>query len=99
MRSTAMRVSQPGPRGQANAAPWRRWLLLEAVSVRLITLLAVSSRVPRSMPLSYTQFVADVRAGTVRAVAIGPAGPVNGQLGGGQSFCSILPVEPGWIVP
>src|SRR5258706_1109747 len=95
MRSTAMRVSQPGPRGQGNAAPWRRWLLPEAVVVGLVTLLAVSSRVPRGMPLSYTQFVADVGAGTVRAVTIGPAGQVTGSLAGGQPFSTTIPVALG----
>ena len=26
-----MRISQPGPPGQANAASWRRWLLPAAI--------------------------------------------------------------------
>jgi cell division protease FtsH len=90
-----MRMSQPGPHGQANAAPWRRWLLPEAVAVGFITLLAVSSRAPRGMPLTYTQFVADVGAGTVRAVTIGPAGQVTGSLAGGQPFTTTIPVALG----
>jgi cell division protease FtsH len=90
-----MRMSQPGPRGQANAAPWRRWLLPEAVAVGFLTLLALSSRAPRGMPLSYTQFVADVGAGTVRAVTIGPAGQVTGSLAGGQPFTTTIPVALG----
>jgi cell division protease FtsH len=90
-----MRTSQPGPRGQASTAPWRRWLLPEAVAVGFITLLAVSSRVPRGMALSYTQFVADIGAGTVRAVTIGPAGQVTGSLAGGQPFTTTIPVALG----
>jgi hypothetical protein len=90
-----MRMSQPGPRGQASTAPWRRWLLPEAVAVGFLTLLALSSRAPRGMPLSYTQFVADVGAGTVRAVTIGPAGQVTGSLAGGQPFTTTIPVALG----
>jgi cell division protease FtsH len=90
-----MRMSQPGPRGQARTAPWRRWLLPEAVAVGFLTLLALSSRAPRGMPLSYTQFVADVGAGTVRAVTIGPAGQVTGSLAGGQPFTTTIPVALG----
>src|SRR5258708_3766509 len=47
------------------------------------------------MPLSYTQFAADVGAGTVRAVAIGPAGQVTGSLAGGQRFTTTIPVALG----
>ena len=47
------------------------------------------------MPLSYTQFVADVGAGTVRAVTIGPAGQVTGSLAGGQPFTTTIPVALG----
>ena len=36
-----MRMSQPGPGGQANVAPWRRWLLPAAFSAGLVALLAL----------------------------------------------------------
>jgi hypothetical protein len=36
-----MRMSQPSPGGQANVAPWRRWLLPAAVIGYLVTLLAL----------------------------------------------------------
>jgi cell division protease FtsH len=90
-----MRMSLPGSRGRASAAPWRRWLLPEAVAVGFVTLLAVTGRVPRGMPLSYTQFVADVGAGSVRAVTIGPAGQVTGSLAAGQPFSTTIPVALG----
>ena len=47
------------------------------------------------MPLTYTQFVADVGAGTVRAVTIGPAGQVTGSLTSGQPFTTTIPVALG----
>jgi len=87
-----MRMSQPGPRGQATTAPWRRWLLPAAVTASFVTLLALSRGAPRGMPLTYTRFVADVGAGTVRAVTIDPAGHVAGSLASGQPFTTAIPV-------
>ena len=54
-RSTSMRMSQPGPRGQANAAPWRRWLLPAAVTAIFVTLLALPRGASPGMTLSYTR--------------------------------------------
>jgi cell division protease FtsH len=47
------------------------------------------------MALSYTRFLADVSAGTVRAVTIGPAGQVTGSLAGGHPFTTTIPVALG----
>jgi cell division protease FtsH len=47
------------------------------------------------MILSYTRFLADVGAGTVRAVTIGPAGQVTGSLSAGQPFTTNIPVALG----
>ena len=90
-----MRMSQPGPPGQANAAPWRRWLLPAAIAAGFVTELALPRGAAPSTPLTYTQFVADVGAGTVRAVTIGPAGQVSGSLGSGQPFTTAIPVALG----
>ena len=90
-----MRMSQPGPGGQANVAPWRRWLLPAAVTAGLVALLALPRGAAPGMALSYTRFVADVGAGTVRAVTIGPAGQVTGSLTGGQPFTTTIPVALG----
>ena len=90
-----MRMSQPGPRGQASVAGWRRWLFPVTVAAGLAGLLALSGGHPAGVPLTYTQFVADVGAGTVRAVTIGPAGQVSGSLAGGQPFTSTIPVALG----
>src|SRR5690242_6884457 len=47
------------------------------------------------MMLSYTRFLADVGAGAVRAVTIGPAGQVAGILATGQPFTTTIPVALG----
>jgi cell division protease FtsH len=87
-----MRMSQPGPPGHAHAAPWRRWLLPAAVTASFVTLLALPHGAPPGAALSYTRFTADVGAGTVRAVTIGPAGQVTGFLAGGRPFTTTIPV-------
>ena len=89
-----MRMSQPGPPGQANAAPWQRWLLPAAIAGFLVLLTLPRGAAPGT-PLTYTRFVADVGAGTVRAVTIGPAGQVTGTLAGGQPFTTTIPVALG----
>jgi cell division protease FtsH len=90
-----MRMSQPGPPGQANAAPWRRWLLPVAITAGFLSLLALPHASPPGTALSYTRFLADVRAGTVRAVSIGPAGQVTGSMAGGKPFTTTIPVALG----
>jgi cell division protease FtsH len=90
-----MRMSQPGPPGHAHPASWRRWLLPAAVTAGFLALLAVPRGAAASMTLSYTRFVADVGAGTVRAVTIGPAGQVTGTLAGGEPFTTTIPVALG----
>ena len=90
-----MRMSQPGPPGQANAAPWRRWVLPAAIAAFFVALLALPRGAAPGTPLSYTRFVADVGAGMVRAVTVGPAGQVTGSLAGGQPFTTNVPVALG----
>ncbi len=90
-----MRMSQPGPPGHANIAAWRRWLLPAAGIAGVLTLLALPRGAAPGTALSYTRFVADVGAGMVRAVTIGPAGQVTGSLAGGQPFTTTVPVALG----
>ena len=90
-----MRMSQPGPPGHANVAPWRRWLIPAAGIAGVLTLLALPRGAPPATALSYTRFVTDVGAGMVRAVTIGPAGQVTGSLAGGQPFTTNVPVALG----
>jgi cell division protease FtsH len=89
-----MRMSQPGPGGQATGAQWRRWLFPAAVAAGFLALLAVPHGTPGT-PLAYSRFTADVTAGTVRAVTISPAGQVTGNLAGGQPFTTTIPVALG----
>ena len=90
-----MRTSSPVPPGQANAASWRRWLVPGIIAAFFVALFALPRGAVAAVPLTYTQFVADVGAGTVRAVTIGPAGQVTGSLAGGHSFTTTIPVALG----
>ena len=87
-----MRASSPGPPGHANAASWRRWLFPAAIAAGLVTLLALPRGTAPGITLSYTRFLADVSAGMVRAVTIGPAGQVTGILARGHPFTTTIPV-------
>ena len=90
-----MRTSSPGPPGRADAAPWRSWLVPGIIAAFFVALLVLPRAAAPGMPLSYTRFVADVGAGMVRAVTIGPAGQVTGSLAGGQPFTTAIPVALG----
>jgi cell division protease FtsH len=90
-----MRTSQPGPPGQATAAPWRRLLLPVTLTAGFLSLLVLPHGAAPGTALSYTRFVADVGAGTVRAVTVGPAGQVTGSLASGQPFTTTIPVALG----
>src|SRR5579863_9539841 len=90
-----MRASSPGPPGHANAASWRRWLFPAAIAAGLVTLLALPRGTAPGITLSYTRFLADVSAGMVRAVTIGPAGQVTGSLADGHPFTTTIPVALG----
>jgi cell division protease FtsH len=90
-----MRTSQPGPPRYASAAWWVRWLFPTAVLASFVVLLALPRGAAPGTALSYTRFLADVGAGTVRAVTIGPAGQVTGSLTSGQPFTTTIPVALG----
>src|SRR6266571_613109 len=87
-----MRMSQPGPEGQTPPAARWRWLLPLGVTAVIFTLLALPLGAAPGMVLSYSRFLSDVGAGTVRAVTIGPAGQVAGTLASGQPFITTIPV-------
>ena len=76
-----MRTYQTGPRGQAPAVTWWHWLLPLGAAVGIVALVALSGGAPQGVPLSYSRFLADIGAGSVRAVTINPAGAGNRQPG------------------
>jgi cell division protease FtsH len=71
---------------------WRQWLLPLGVVAGIVILLALPQGSPPAPPLSYSQFLAEVGSGAVRAVTIGPAGQVAGVLVTGQPFSTTIPV-------
>ena len=87
-----MRISQPGPEGQTPPAARWRWLLPLGVTAVIFTLLALPLVAAPGMVLSYSRFMSDVGAGTVRAVTIDPAGQVIGRLASGREFATMIPV-------
>ncbi len=90
-----MRTYQPGLRSQAPTVTWRQWLLPLGAAVGIVALLVLSPGAPSGIPLSYSQFLNDVGAGSVRAVTINPAGQVTGSLATGQPFTTTIPVALG----
>ena len=87
-----MRTYRPGPDDRATAVTWRHWLLPLGATVGVLALLALTQGGPPDPPLSYSQFLAQVGSGAVRAVTIGPAGQVTGILATGQPFTTTIPV-------
>jgi len=87
-----MRTYRPGPRNRATAVTWRQWLLPLGATVGVFALLALAQGGPPDPRLSYSQFLAQVGSGAVRAVTIGPAGQVTGTLATGQPFTTTIPV-------
>ena len=58
----------------------------------IVALATMSRGARQEVPLSYSRFLADVGAGSVRAVTIDPAGQVAGRLTTGQPFTTTIPV-------
>jgi cell division protease FtsH len=90
-----MRTYQRSPRGPAPAVTWRQWLLPLGAAAGIVALLALSPGTPSGLRLTYSQFLNDVGAGSVRAVTINPAGQVTGSLATGQPFTTTIPVALG----
>ena len=87
-----MRTFRPGSQSEATAVMWRQWLLPLGATAGVVALVALSPSSPPGPRLSYSQFVAEVGSGAVRAVSIGPTGQVAGILATGQPFTTTIPV-------
>ena len=74
-----MRTSSPGPPGQANVAPWRRWLLPGIIAAFFVALLALPRGAAAGMPLTYTQFVGRCRRRDGQRGDDRPGGPGHRQ--------------------
>ncbi|MFJ2032224.1 ATP-dependent zinc metalloprotease FtsH [Streptosporangium sp. NPDC087985] len=83
---------EPPPPVPARPPGWHRWLLpLGALIVTLwlvVPLLLTGSQVK---PYSYSDFVAKVDAGQIKAVTIDDQGAVSGSLDNGTKFTSQIP--------
>jgi len=58
-----------------------------AIGAGFVTLLVLPRGAAPGMALSYTRFLADVGAGTVRAVTISPAGQITGPGPAARAAC------------
>jgi ATP-dependent Zn protease len=88
-----MRTYQPGPHGQAPAVTWRQWLLPLGAAAGIAALATMSRGAPQGVPLSYSRFLTDIGAGSVRALTINPAGQVTGSLTTGQPFTTTVAIH------
>jgi cell division protease FtsH len=92
----------PGGRPVPTAPPppprWRHWLwpIALAVAVVLFTFLPVT-HFGSSVTLSYSQFIADVRAHQIKTVTFASSSgntPASGTLTSGKSYATIIPGQP-----
>ena len=69
------------------------WLIALALWVLLFFVLPTSGGAPSST-LTYSQFLSDVQAHTVKTVSIDPStGSASGELSGGQQYTTVIPVQ------
>ncbi|MEW6470994.1 MAG: ATP-dependent zinc metalloprotease FtsH [Actinomycetota bacterium] len=99
-RTTRIASGPPGDKPTGSAPPppppWRAWLL--PLGLALTAMLLFQPPVPGRAPateLAYTDFLARVDAGQVRAVEIDERGNITGQLQDGNRFATKVPVALG----
>ncbi|WP_440106376.1 ATP-dependent zinc metalloprotease FtsH [Streptosporangium sp. H16] len=92
-------TAKPGPPNEPPPSPapppapgWRRWLpTIVMLIVTLWLLLPLVFAGPATAPYSYSDFVAKVSAGQVKAVTIDDQGGVSGRLNNGTTFTTQIP--------
>ena len=86
----------PGDKPQGSAPPppptWRRWLLPLGLLASVLLLFAFPMRPSTTKTLTYTQFLSDVNSGQVTTVDISSDGSANGQLKGGGTYTTTIPI-------
>ena len=95
-RTEPARSGSPPDRAPNQAPPpprWRNWLLVAGLLLTVALFLLPFPTSGNVQQLSYTQLKADIRAGQVASVALGPDGNVSGKLTNGTKFTSSYPVS------
>ncbi len=71
---------------------WRSWLLFAGIFLTLLLLFApgLKSSTPTAT-LTYSKFLADVKAHKIKTASINPTGAVTGALKGGENYTSQIP--------
>ena len=72
--------------------PWRNWLIFLGIALTVVLLLRPSMRGTEPTTLTYSQFLADVRADTVQTATIDANGGVSGLLKDGTQYRSQIPI-------
>ena len=84
----------PKPSGPAPPPPpaWRSWLIVAGFIITALLLFRPAMNGTAPTTLSYSQFLADVRANEVRTSTIDANGAVSGDLKNGKAYESQIPV-------
>ncbi len=85
---------KPVPTAPPPPPPWRHWLWLAAL-ILFIGLFFVlpATRVTPSVTLTYSHFLKDVSAKTVRTITITSSGSASGTLANGKHYTTVIPVQ------
>ena len=87
---------KPTPSAPPPPPAWRHYLWLVALGLFIVLyLLLPTTRASNPVTLSYSQFLHDVNAGTVKTVTIQTSGAASGTLAKGASYTTAIPPQAG----